>query len=108
MQSGHLIDSQSALASLIEVSEVALRNWETDQSKPKAKNVQRAFYTVDMAQLHARKGEVESACDHSRQIIPKSRPRERLTLNASLPYYNPPSILACNHSSIPGQSVVQC
>jgi hypothetical protein len=31
--------------------------------------LQRAFYVGDMAQLHARKGEVENACDHARQII---------------------------------------
>ena len=35
--------------------------------------LQRAFYVVDMAQVHARKGEVESACNHAKQIISYSR-----------------------------------
>jgi hypothetical protein len=38
-------------------------------SQPNIAPLQRAFYVGDMAQLHARKGEVESACDRVRQII---------------------------------------
>jgi hypothetical protein len=38
-------------------------------SQPNSAPLQRAFYVGDMAQLHARKGEVESACDRVRQII---------------------------------------
>ena len=34
-----------------------------------AASLQRAFYVVDMAQLCARKGDVESACNHAKQII---------------------------------------
>jgi hypothetical protein len=51
---------------LLEEAEQAL---EEALSQLSAVSLQRAFYVVDMAQLEARKGEVESACDHARQII---------------------------------------
>jgi DNA-binding SARP family transcriptional activator len=51
---------------LLEEAEQALQK---ALSQLGAVSLQRAFYTVDMAQLQARKGEVEAACKAAREVV---------------------------------------
>jgi transcriptional regulator with XRE-family HTH domain len=53
--------SQNALAGLVGISEVALRHWETDQSKPGAKNLQKLLEVfLGLGIFTARKEEEEA------------------------------------------------
>ena len=49
--------------------EAARQALEEALSQPNVVVIQKAFRVADMAQIHARKGEVESACDCAKQII---------------------------------------
>jgi transcriptional regulator with XRE-family HTH domain len=55
-------DTYPLLAEAKQALEVAL-------AQPNIAPLQRAFYVTNMAHVRAREGEVESACDHAKQII---------------------------------------